>query len=142
MFNDMLSRRVDTIDRVWAGDLARKTDSGGVFPVENAEEDQARAEAFEISPTGAVVGYRSRFATGEMGLIEADVLAKWSIEPDSFRNIGRLSSKGTRRALRFGIGEGAISADTDAAGEFIELTFTAPPGSYATIALGEIMKND
>ena len=142
MFNDMLSRRVDAIDCVWAGDLAKKTDSGGVFPVENAAEDQARAEAFEISPTGAVVGYRSRFATGEMGVIEADVLAQWSITPENFRNIGRLSSKGTRRALRFGIGEGAISADTDAAGEFIELTFTAPPGSYATIALGEIMKTD
>ncbi len=142
MFNDMLSRRIDAIDRVWEGDLAKKTDSGGVFPVENAVEEQARADAFEISPTAAVVGYRSRFATGAMGAIEADVLAKWSIQPEDFRNIGRLSSKGTRRALRFGIGEGAISAGSDEAGEYIELTFTAPPGSYATIALREIMKND
>jgi len=142
MFNDMLMRRIDTIDQVWTGDLAKKTDSGGVFPVEDTDAEQARAEAFEISPTAAVVGYRSRFAQGDMGRIEADVLAKWEIQPDNFKNIGRLSSKGTRRALRFGVGEPVMTAGHDKEGEYLELTFTAPPGSYATVALGEIMKDE
>ena len=142
MFNDMLRRRIDTIDQVWTGDLAKKTDSGGVFPVEDADNEQARAEALEISPTAAVVGYRSRFAQGEMGKIEAAVLEKWDIQPDNFKNIGRLSSKGTRRALRFPIGEPVLTAGSDEEGEYLELTFTAPPGSYATVALGEIMKGE
>ena len=142
MFNDMLSRRINSIDRVWPGDLAKKTDSGGVFPVEDAEAEQPRAEAFEISPTAAVVGYRSRFPQGQMGQIERDVLTRWRIQPGDFRNVGRLKSKGTRRALRFKIGQPTISADRDDDGELLELTFTAPPGSYATIALGEIMKGD
>ena len=142
MFNDMLAARIDTIDRVWTGDLARKTDSGGVFAVEDAEVEQPRAEAFEISPTAPVVGYRSQLAQGDMGRIERDVLAEWQISREDFRNIGPLKSKGTRRALRFRIGQPAMSAGSDDDGKFLELTFTAPPGSYATIALDEIMKAD
>lgn len=142
IFNDMLARRIESIDRVWAGDLAKKTDSGGLFPVLDADAEQARAEAFEISPTGAVVGCRSRLAEGDMGLIEREVLAEHRIGPEDFGRIGPLKSKGTRRALRFPIGEGTVSAGSDEEGQFIELTFTAPPGSYATIALDEIMKAD
>ena len=142
IFNDMLARRIESIDRLWAGDLAGKTLGGGVFPVEDPDAEQARAEAFEISPTGAVVGYRSRLAEGEMGLIEREVLAERRIDPEAFRHVGPLRSKGTRRALRFALREAAITAGSDESGEFLELTFTAAPGSYATVALDEIMKVD
>ena len=140
IFNDMLKRRIDSIDCVWPGDLAMKTDSGGVFVVRDAEAEQPRAENLEISPTALVVGYRSNLAEGQMGQIERDVLAQWQVQGQDFRNIGPLKSKGTRRALRYRIDEVALSAGNDDRGEFLELTFTAPPGAYATVALDEIMK--
>jgi len=142
MFNAMLARRIDAIDRVWPGDLARKTDGKGLFSVEDAQAEQPRAEAFEISATAAVVGYRSLLAQGRMGRIERDVLGEWQICPEDFRCMGPLKSKGTRRALRFRIAQAAVSAGTDDRGQFLEVTFTAPSGSYATIALDEIMKAD
>ncbi|MFW6133733.1 MAG: tRNA pseudouridine(13) synthase TruD, partial [Planctomycetota bacterium] len=43
IFNDVLARRIDSLDRVLTGDLARKTDSGGVFRVDDPEVEQPRA---------------------------------------------------------------------------------------------------
>jgi tRNA(Glu) U13 pseudouridine synthase TruD len=61
---------------------------------------------------------------------------------EAFREMGALSAKGTRRPLRFRIDQPALSAGKDARGEFLELTFSAAAGCYATIALREIMKTD
>lgn len=140
MFNEVLARRIETLDRVFVGDLAEKADSGAVFPVEDEPAERSRAEAFEISPTGPVVGHRSRLAGGEPGRIEAEVLASHDITPDEFRHVGSLSPKGTRRALRFALGGPRLAAGEDDDGAFLELTFSAPSGCYATVALREIMK--
>ena len=140
IFNDVLARRIDGIDRVLAGDLARKTDSGGVFLVEDLAADAPRAERFEISPTGPVPGYRGRLAEGEPGRIEREVLAAHGVETEAFRAAGSIKPKGTRRALRFRLGEPSLSAGEDEMGPYLELAFTAPPGSYATVVLREIMK--
>ena len=142
IFNEVLAARIDSIDRVLAGDLARKTDSGGVFLVEDADAEQPRAERFEISPTGAVVGYRSRLAEGEPGRIEQDALARHALSGEHFRRTGLVKAKGTRRALRFRLEDPALSAGTDDRGEYLALSFAAPSGCYATVALREIMKND
>jgi len=142
IFNEILAARIDTLDRVLPGDMAQKTDTGGVFLVEDADAEQPRAERGEISPTGPIVGYRSRFATGEPGRIEADALARHDIQPDDFRRAGPMKPKGTRRALRFALGEPDLAAGTDEHGEYLELTFTAPSGCYATVALREITKSE
>ena len=140
IFNDCLARRIGAIDRVQTGDLAQKIDSGGVFLVEDADAEQPRAEAFQISPTGPVVGYRSSLAEGEPGRIEREVLAARNIKPDDFRSLGPLKSKGTRRAFRFRIDEADMSARADGGGDFLRLSFAAPSGCYATVILREIMK--
>ncbi|MBS3735109.1 MAG: tRNA pseudouridine(13) synthase TruD [Phycisphaerae bacterium] len=142
IFNDVLARRIDTFDRVRIGDLAKKAGSGGVFRVEDADAEQPRAARFEISPTGPVPGYRSRLADGQPGRIERDVLQEHEIAPEDFRGLGALKPKGTRRPLRFGLGDPELSAGTDADGDYLELRFTAPPGSYATVVLREIVKGE
>ncbi len=142
IFNNVLARRLDSIDSVWDGDLAVKADSGGVFSVADAAVEQPRAERFEISPTGPIVGYRGRLAEGPMGQIERDVLAEAGASCDDFRRVGKLKVKGGRRALRFAIPDAAISAGADEHGEYIELAFTAPSGAYATVVLREITKAD
>ena len=52
LFNRMLARRMDRIDRVFVGDWAMKTDNNACFLVVDAEKEQPRADRFEISPTG------------------------------------------------------------------------------------------
>jgi len=142
IFNEVLLRRIDTLDRMWVGDLAEKTENGAVFEVEDAEAEQLRADRFEISPTGPVVGYRSKLAGGEAGRIEAEVLQAHRVEPEDFHHVGSLRSKGTRRALRFALAEPELSAGDDEHGTYVQLCFTAPSGCYATVALREIMKRD
>lgn len=141
LFNDVLRRRLDTLDRVLEGDLARKTDTGGVFRVEDVEAEQQRAAAFEISPTGPIVGYRSRFAEGEPGDVECAVLAEHRVTPEDFRRVAGLKLKGARRALRFGAEDVSVDTGRDEHGEFLELRFLAPPGCYATVLVAEVTKS-
>jgi len=142
IFNEVLARRLDSIDSVLVGDLACKTDTGGVFIVTDAEAEQPRAQRFEISPTGMIPGYRCHLADGEPGRIERDVLASHNIELDQFKRIGTLKVKGTRRALRFRLDDCSISAGSDECGGYLELNFVAKSGCYATAVLRELMKTD
>lgn len=141
LFNRILARRIETLDRLLPGDLAKKTDSGGVFPVEEPAAEQPRCDRFEISPTGALPGYDADLAADQAGLIERDVLRESELDLQDFRTLGALKAKGTRRALRFALGEPSVSAGRDEHGEYVELAFDAPSGSYATVAVEELSKN-
>ncbi len=138
IFNDVLAARLPTLDRVLEGDLAEKADNGAVFAVEDAAAEQPRCERFEISPTGPIVGYRARLAGGEPGRIERAALDRNEIAPEAFRNLGPLRAKGTRRALRFALGDPALTAGADEHGPYVEISFAATSGSYATVAVREI----
>lgn len=140
LFNEILSRRLDTLDRVFAGDLAMRTDSHGVFLVENETVEQPRAQAFKISPTAPLVGRRCRFAQGEPGRIEREVLASYGLSPDDFSHVHTVEIPGERRPLRFRISGWSVSDGVDQHGPYVEVSFSAPSGCYATIVLGEIMK--
>lgn len=142
IFNEVLARRLFDIDRIWEGDLAEKADTGGVFLVTDPAAEQPRADRFEISPTGPIVGYRGKLAEGAMGQIERDALARSGAAGEDFRRVGKLKVKGGRRALRFPLQSASISAGADQDGEYIQLQFTAPAGSYATVVLREITKCD
>src|SRR5207248_5982648 len=65
LFNQVVARRIDSIDRLIDGDLAWKHENGACFAVESAEAEQARAAAFEISPTGPLLGYRMTLPAGK-----------------------------------------------------------------------------
>jgi tRNA pseudouridine13 synthase len=141
LFNRILARRIAALDRLLPGDLARKTDTGGIFPVENPVTEQPRCDRFEISPTGALPGYDADLATGDPGRIEQAILEEADVNLDDFRNLGAIKAHGSRRALRFPLGEPAIRTDRDEDGECIELTFDAPAGCYATVVVEELCKN-
>ncbi len=143
IFNAALARRIDSIDTLSPGDLARKSDSGGVFVVaaENLAAEQSRADAGELSPTGPLPGFRGALAEAEPGKIEHEILAEAGIDLEQFKNLGPIKAKGARRPLRFLLHEPSVSAGQDEHGEFLALTFAAPPGSYATVLIEEICKN-
>mgnify|MGYP000935335701 CR=1 FL=1 len=142
IFNIVLQRRLNEIDTIENGDLAQKTDSGGVFLVEDAGHETPRCERFEISATGPIYGYRCRLAQGRPGQIEQDVLASQEMLGVEIRRVGKLEVRGARRSLRFAMTNPAVAAGADDHGPYLQVTFAAPSGCYATIVLGEIMKNE
>jgi tRNA pseudouridine13 synthase len=129
------------MDRVLVGDLAMKHENGACFTVEEAEKEQPRADAFEISPTGPMVGYRMSLPQGEPLRIEEEVFASAGLTKESFRE-GKERAKGDRRPLRVQPKEIEIAGGVDEHGPHITVAFTLPAGAYATVLLRELMKSD
>ncbi len=135
LFNRVLDARLQTLDRVYAGDLAMKHPGRSVFYVEDAEAEQPRAARFEISPTGPLYGYKMIQAAGRQGELEGAVLAAEGMTLADFRIGEGIKAEGERRALRFPLHEPEQWYD-----EGIMLRFWLPRGCYATAVLAEIMK--
>ncbi len=140
IFNEVLIRRLDTFDQILPGDFAWKHENGACFLVEDAEADAPRAQAFEISPTGPLVGYRMSMPTGDPLQIEQEVLAKFDLTPEQFRLEGKHKVKGARRPLRVKVEDVAFSGGVDNEGAHITIAFTLPAGAFATVLLNEVMK--
>jgi tRNA pseudouridine13 synthase len=144
VFNDVLARRVEAeqFDKMLNGDWAYKHENGACFLVEDAATEQPRCDAFEISPTGPLIGYRMSFPTGEPLKIEQDLLERYQLTPENFKQSGRLRVKGARRPLRVKPGDLALEGGVDEHGPHVTLAFTLPAGCFATTLLRELMKND
>jgi len=140
IFNTVLTQRLTTLDQVQVGDLAYKHDSGACFFVENLEAEAPRAERFEISPTGPIIGRRTSMARGVPGEIEQAVLAKYGITAADFKNGDRDRSPGDRRPLRIMPRDTQLESGVDQFGGFITVAFTLPPGAYATVLMRELTK--
>jgi len=137
LFNRMLAKRVDLIDRMLAGDWAIKSDNGACFLVEDPDKEQPRADRFEISPTGILFGSRVSWADGEPGKIEEAVIAEAGTTREALVAAGKACGfRGERRALRVPLAELDWSLD----GSALHLVFALPPGAYATSLLRELMK--
>ena len=137
VFNRIVAKRIETIDRVFLGDWAMKSDNGACFPVEQPEVEQPRADRFEISPTGPLFGSRAPWATGVPGDIEQAVVAELGTTPELLSKAGaECGFRGERRALRVRLNELSWSLE----GTVLTLGFWLPPGSYATSVLREVVK--
>ena len=142
LFNDVVAARIETLGTLMDGDLAYKHDNGAVFLVESAETEQPRCDAFDISPTGPLVGYRMTTPTGEPLAIETRAMDASKLTPEDFRGAGRLKVKGARRPLRIRPTDPEIEGGVDDHGPFVLVAFTLPAGSFATVLLRELMRND
>lgn len=136
LFDRVVEARLESLDRVQAGDLAWKHDNGASFLVTDAVAEAPRADRFEISPTGPLFGCRMTMPEGEPGRLERSLLAGEGLEPASFDLPGGLRMEGERRPLRVPLGDPRACADADG----LVLEFTLPRGSYATAVLREIVK--
>ncbi len=145
-FNAVLQARVD--DGTWRtplfGDLVKRRTSGGLFLCADVQEDQARAERGEVSPTGPIVGVKMRAAEGEPGRLEERILA------ERLQNVNLAATKalgeGTRRALRLWVEDLRIQgAEADEGGGEQEqgvgiwVYFVLPKGAYATTVLSAVV---
>lgn len=137
LFNQILSRRVDRIDRILAGDWAMKMDNGACFAVVDAAQEQPRADRFEISPTGILFGSRVSWATGEPGDIEKAVVLEQGSTPEALIEAAKACGfRGERRSLRVPL----VDLEWTLEGTVLRLAFSLPPGAYATSVLRELMK--
>lgn len=137
LFNRVLSRRIQTLDRLLTGDWATKLTNGACFRVEDPAVEQPRVEAWEISPTAPLFGSRTEWTSGEAGAIEQSVLQDEGVFADDLIAAAKLCGfRGERRALRVPLAESGWSIDGDA----LTVSFALPPGSYATSVLRELMK--
>ena len=137
LFNRVLEGRLDEIDRIEEGDLAYLHRNGAVFLVEDAEGEQARCDAFEISPSGPIFGTKTSMPEGRPGRIEREVLAETGFEPGDFAIGGGLNAKGRRRSLRMSIVDLEFEPNGDSQ---YTVHFSLPPGSYATSVMRELTK--
>jgi tRNA pseudouridine13 synthase len=135
LFNRVLDARLDTLDRVYAGDLAMKHPGHSVFLVEDESDEQPRAAQFEISPTGPIYGFKMIQARGHQGDLEAAVLAQEGLNQEDFRVGDGIHAQGARRALRFRCQDTSLWFD-----QGLVLSFWLERGCYATALLAEIMK--
>ncbi|MCG8404043.1 MAG: tRNA pseudouridine(13) synthase TruD [Phycisphaerales bacterium] len=140
LFNQVLAKRIQSLDLVRTGDLAYKHDHGGVFLVEDESVESRRAAAFEISPTGPIFGHKMTRPQGEPEQLEQAILESEGIQLEEFHKLKRMKLHGSRRPLRFRPDELDVSLGADALGPFIELAFTLPAGCYATMILRETCK--
>ena len=138
LFNRMLEARLraGTLRRALAGDLMKKTETGGLFVCREPDVDQPRVERGEIAPSGPIFGWKMQRPEAEVDAAEQAVLAGEGLTLDGFRPLGPIA-EGTRRPYTVPVTEARSSVE----GSAVELVFTLPAGSYATVLLDEVMKS-
>lgn len=142
VFNEIAARRIDTLGTLLPGDFAYKHENGACFRVEDAAAEQPRADAFEISPTGPLIGFRVSLPEGEPLRIEQEAFAAHGLAPENFKRAGQLRVKGDRRPLRVQPSDIDVAGGVDEHGPHVTVAFTLPTGSFATTLLRELMKSD
>ncbi|MGK7312270.1 MAG: tRNA pseudouridine(13) synthase TruD [Candidatus Longimicrobiales bacterium M2_2A_002] len=142
LFNAVLAERIQegAMARLLPGDLAWKHDTEALFPVGDPAAEQPRADAFEISPTGPLVGKRMKEPEGDVARLEARVLEAAGLRPSALESRAMRPLTGRRRPLRFALREVGVECGADDRGEYLELRFALPPGCYATAVLRELGK--
>lgn len=139
LFNHCLAGRLrdGLFRRALPGDVMAKWPFGGMFVAEDVAAEQARLEAGEIVPTGPMFGRKMFPAAGEAAAREESTLREAGLRAEAFHGFGKLLSGTRRHNLVYPDGlEGKVEGDS------IQLTFTLPAGSYATVLLRELTKAD
>jgi tRNA pseudouridine13 synthase len=137
LFNAWLTERIRRgwFERLLTGDIAKKTDTGGLFEVMEAAVELPRFQRREITYTGPIYGARMRWASGEPGELERSVLEAAEVTTEVLRQ-ARLD--GSRRPARLYLDD--LSIESHPKG--LLFTFTLPKGAYATTVLREFMKTE
>lgn len=141
LFNHVLARRIERLNRLEDGDVAWKHRNGACFLVEDCGVEQPRCDAFEISPTGPLFGKKMKEPSGQPAEVERAVLESSGLLREQIRVKDGSKLDGARRPLRVPLEEPSLSQGEDAHGSFIEVSFSLPPGAYATCVTREICKN-
>ena len=134
IFNYILSRRVEneTWDKSLSGDVFMLDGSHSWFLDDGDENLTQRLEQLDIHPSGALWG-RGRLGSAQETLaLEIAIAEQFSVFCQGLEKNGL---KQERRALRIKVGDLAHQWLGDTS---LELSFSLPPGSYATVLLDQL----
>ncbi|KAA9134072.1 tRNA pseudouridine(13) synthase TruD [Marinihelvus fidelis] len=146
LFNLVLAERVRRGDwnRLLPGEAVMLDGSRSRFRLDRDTLDDAQALAelqgrldrFDIHPSGPLPGLGEPAAGDECLALENEVLAR---EPELLAGLEDWRLKAERRALRVVPGE--LEWDWEASGDAVNLvlSFSLPPGAFATTVLRELM---
>jgi tRNA pseudouridine13 synthase len=143
LFNRYLDARIDEglINRALNGDVLKKSDTGGLFTVDEAAmaDAETRLTARAVVVTGPMFGHKMMAPpVGTPSRAREDaILAAEGLDATAFAAMGRLA-EGTRRPLLVPVAQAEVATGEEPAS--LVLTFTLPPGAYATVLLAEVMK--
>jgi tRNA pseudouridine13 synthase len=139
VFNHYLACRLrdGLLRRVILGDVMAKWPFGGLFVAEDVEREQTRFDGRETVPAGPIIGRKTFPAAAEAAARESAAIADSGIAPSALHCFGKLLS-GTRRHNLIYADDLAAVVDQDS----VQLSFSLPAGSYATVLLREITKSE
>lgn len=149
VFNAVLDARIASgrLAALVPGDIAARHAERGVFRVDPATAaDPAtldRLARVEISATGPMWSARLMRAEGEIDASEVGALNAAGLTIDDLERFEQTSDfrpEGERRAFRAPIREPDVEGGVDEHGPYVRVGFILPRGSFATVALREIMK--
>ena len=136
LFNCWLIERIQRgeFNTLLQGDVARKTDTGGLFIAEDLDEAAQRFAARQITYTGPIYGHKMMTAAGPAGEYENRVLKSMGLDLGVFKP---LRAAGSRRTAILYLDDLAVQPVS----EGLEFTFTLPSGAYATTVLREFTRS-
>lgn len=138
LFNAVLAQRLrdGLLHTVLQGDVLQKVATGGQFIAEDVAAEQARFDARETVITGPLFGPKMKLPLHQPHAREQKAVDDAGLKRDLFREHRKLTP-GARRPLL--IWPEGLEVNEHPHG--LELAFTLPSGSYATIVLAEFLKS-
>lgn len=135
LFNQVLAKRVQ--DGSWNsmldGEMAMLDGTHSIFPCVLPDTDiEDRCARHDIHPTGPMPGEGGDGPVGEAGALESAVLANW---PELSEVLCAQRVQAARRSLRLY----PAGLEWDFADGSLRVSFSLPPGTYATTVLREIL---
>jgi tRNA pseudouridine13 synthase len=150
VFNAVVGQRIDAgaLSSLSAGDIAMIHDNGACFRVRDEDvgpDLDERLAALDVSPTGPLWGAKMMTCEGASGDRELAAIEWGGVTPMEFAlgaRKARVSLEGERRALRVPLNDPEIEGGMDEHGGYVRCAFTLPRGSFATVAMREVMKGE
>jgi tRNA pseudouridine13 synthase len=139
LFNRCLTGRMrdGLLHRVLAGDVMAKWPAGGMFTAEDVPAEQVRFDRRETVHAGPMFGKKMFPAKAEAAGREQAVLAAAGLSPASFDGFGKLLQGTRRHNLVY-----TEDLQGRVEGRDAIVSFTLAAGSYATVLLREITKDE
>ncbi|MCP4748892.1 MAG: tRNA pseudouridine(13) synthase TruD [Desulfobacteraceae bacterium] len=137
LFNIWLQRRIQDglYNNIIKGDIVKKTDTGGIFVVDDEKEANERFSQGKITFTGPIYGHKMKTGDGPAQERETAVLDAFDLDLPSFKP---LRAKGSRRPAIVFMDDLNIRETDDG----LIFSFSLPSGSYATIVMREFIRSE
>ena len=134
LFNEILSARVadGSWEHILAGEIANLDGSRSVFSVdEPTPQLNERCAGFDIHPTGTLWGPGAPLASGDVAELELEAVRSY---PDIADGLAAAGPEAASRPLRLR----PQDADAEFAPGCVRLSFSLPPGAFATSVIREL----